>query len=188
VIKASFLIVLLVAVFAVQEKRLDFVIDSSKPYVYLKFDHVGSRTPLGEGENSEGLWLRIVNNCRLPIEVYSMGNAAGNPGAIIFDEVIPISTPRVRIEIGYGLDEITPPKPTHQAGKPPEGYSAELSSGTIIEPGNELLFSVPRNHVSDEWFMRVKFVLVVSPSSIATGPWTELSFSNHQIPVDKISH
>jgi hypothetical protein len=38
-----------------------FVLDQTKPYVYLKFDHIGSRTPVRDGEGNTGIWLRVVN-------------------------------------------------------------------------------------------------------------------------------
>ncbi len=46
-----------------------FLLDGSRPYAYLQFDHVGVRKPIEAGEGSEGLWLRIVNNCVVPIAV-----------------------------------------------------------------------------------------------------------------------
>jgi len=46
-----------------------FVIDQSKPYVYLRFDHLGNREPAHGGESAKGLWLRLVNNCNLPIKI-----------------------------------------------------------------------------------------------------------------------
>jgi hypothetical protein len=42
-----------------------FVLDESKPYGYIAFDHVAKRKPLSETEGTTGLWLRlVVNNCR----------------------------------------------------------------------------------------------------------------------------
>ena len=46
-----------------------FVIDGSKPYAYVSFDHIGDRRPAAESEESKGLWLRLVNNCNLPITI-----------------------------------------------------------------------------------------------------------------------
>ena len=56
-----------------------FVIDPAEPYVYIKFDHIGRRKPATEGEGSEGLWLRLVNNCNLPITVFTFDLGTGDP-------------------------------------------------------------------------------------------------------------
>ena len=57
-----------------------FLIDPSKHYVYLKFDHVGDRHPLSRDEASKGLWLRLVNNCRIPIVVAIFNTGTADPG------------------------------------------------------------------------------------------------------------
>jgi hypothetical protein len=67
----------------------DFLIDPSKPYVYLELDHVGPRRPLREGEPGTGLWLRLKNNCRLPIVVMAYGSlSAGDEVLSVADEVV----------------------------------------------------------------------------------------------------
>ncbi len=64
----------------------------------------------------------------------------------------------------------------------PRGYSFEVSGVARVDPGKDLLFSVPANHVSANWYMRVKFALEVNSSSIATGPFTYLEFHSYDIP------
>ena len=51
-----------------QEKngKYEFLIDPSKPYVYIRYDHIAPRKPVQAGEPSTGLWLGTVNNCRVP--------------------------------------------------------------------------------------------------------------------------
>jgi hypothetical protein len=51
----------------------NFVLDSSKPFVYLKFERIGPRKPVLKAEAPLGLWLRLVNNCRVPIQVGTVG-------------------------------------------------------------------------------------------------------------------
>jgi hypothetical protein len=64
-----------------------FLIDPTKPYVYLTVDHVGPRAPIREGEPKTGIWLRLHNNCIVPITVLTFG--AGNDEEIgVFDHVI----------------------------------------------------------------------------------------------------
>lgn len=165
-----------------------FVIDGTRPYAYLQFDHIGPRKPLHEGEPLVGLWLRIVNNCRVPIEVKSYGVPTGDPGTGVFDEVIPLQQDGITVQ----ADSLEVPLSTGDKAvkefaniaptKIPQGYSAELSSATRILPGGDLLFSVPRDHVSRNWFLRVKFTLAVNEPAVGPGPFTELDFFNDQIP------
>ncbi|HEX5236761.1 MAG TPA: hypothetical protein VFW25_15685 [Silvibacterium sp.] len=60
-----------------KSSALRFLIDPSKPYVYLEVDHIGPRQPELPGEPSTGIWLRFHNNCILPITVVAFG--AGVP-------------------------------------------------------------------------------------------------------------
>jgi hypothetical protein len=164
----------------------DFVLNPAKSYVYVQFDHVGPRKPLREGEGNVGLWLRIVNNCRVPITVPSFGLTSGDPGVGVLDEVVPdvLTTSVSAGRDGLNLSETgtSQPAPSDPKNSLPQGYSAEVSSMTRILPGKDLLFSVPLNHVGDKWFMRVRFVLDVNKPSVGTGPYTYLDFFKAQIP------
>jgi hypothetical protein len=164
-----------------QQPISGFVLNSAKPYVYLQFDHVGPRKPLRDGESNIGLWLRIVNNCRAPISVPTFGLTSGDAGVGVFDEVVPDVMNAVVINSGaIDLSEgsASSSAPIH----PPRGYSAEVFSTTRVLPGKDLLFSVPINHVGDQWFMRVRFVLDVNKPSVGTGPYTYLEFSKTELP------
>jgi hypothetical protein len=169
-----------------QQPMTDFVLNPSKPYVYLQFDHVGPRKPLHEGEDNVGLWLRIVNNCREPITVPTFGLPPGDPGVGVLDEVVPdILTTSVSADSdGIDLSEgsTSTAAPVSPKDRPPQGYSAEVFSMTRVLPGKDLLFSVPLNHVSNKWFMRVRFILDVDKPSLGTGPYTYLNFFKTQIP------
>lgn len=169
-----------------QQPMSDFVLNPSKPYVYLQFDHVGPRKPLHEGEDNVGLWLRIVNNCREPITVPTFGLPAGDPGVGVLDEVVPdILTTSVSADSdGIDLSEgsTSTAAPVSPKDRPPQGYSAEVFSMTHVLPGKDLLFNVPLNHVSNKWFMRVRFILDVDKPSLGTGPYTYLNFFKTQIP------
>jgi hypothetical protein len=164
-----------------QQPMPDFVLNPAKPYVYLQFDHVGPRQPLQAGEGNVGLWLRIVNNCREPITVPTFGLTSGDPGVGVLDEVIQnVVTTGVTDTSEIDLSDSSPPAQT--VVHPPQGYSAEVFSMTRVLPGKDLLFSVPLSHVSDGWFMRVRFALDVNKPSSGTGPYTYLEFFNTQIP------
>jgi hypothetical protein len=68
-----------------------FLIDATKPYVYLEVDHVGPRTPLRNDEPKIGLWLHLKNNCKLPIVVLAIGERKVDPKEAIAlqDEIVP---------------------------------------------------------------------------------------------------
>jgi hypothetical protein len=65
---------------------------------------------------------------------------------------------------------------------PPEGYSAEVHSVMTISSGESLSFSVPRNHVSENWFLRVRFSLAVNKPQVGSGPYSYVEFFEEQIP------
>ena len=60
-----------------------FVIDENRPFVYVRFDHVGPGIPVNEEEPSTRIWLRLKNNCRIPIQFI----ANGVPDGSLRDEV-----------------------------------------------------------------------------------------------------
>jgi hypothetical protein len=68
-----------------------FLIDPSKPYVYLEVDHLGPRKPLRDGEPGTGIWLRLKNNSTLPVVVIASGVPAESAGEALWieDEVVP---------------------------------------------------------------------------------------------------
>src|SRR5262245_52183303 len=142
--KTVLLLVVLVAGSAAQNKPSDFLLDPFKPYVYLKYDHIGTGKPQQQSTGPVRLWLRIVNNCRIPIAVKASGATAADGGIGVFYEVIPIGPPEISIQGDAGV-EIGEQK--KEQISPPKGYSAEVASVTRIEPGSDLLFSVPRSHV-----------------------------------------
>jgi hypothetical protein len=67
-----------------QVRTPDFLIDPSKDYVYLEFDHLGSRVRIGGDEVSQGLWIRLVNNCRVPVVVAMFNPGTDDPGSGIY--------------------------------------------------------------------------------------------------------
>lgn len=92
-----------------------FLIDPSKPYVYLEVDHFGPRKPLRDGEPDTGIWLRLKNNCTLPVLVIASGVPAESAGVAVWveDEVVPnrpsTGTESMGSGIGYqpGQEDLT---------------------------------------------------------------------------------
>jgi hypothetical protein len=105
-------------------------------------------------------------------------------------------------ETGVGLfDEVVENEPTLQIFSTPEegkqiqrqerlrkskhkpiGYSSETAGVARIQPGSSILFSVPRNHVDEDWHMQVRFALDLKGSSVVSGPFTYLPFYEWDIP------
>ncbi len=125
----------------------DFEIDKSKPFVYIKFDHFGDRKPVNDSESAKGLWLRLVNNCRLPIGVSVLGLGTGDPGVAVNFEVVPTA----------GRDA----PDAEQRKKMPFGYAADVGTLVTIPPKGDLLFSVPAESVTKQWYIQVRFGFVL---------------------------
>jgi len=160
----------------------DFVIDRSKPFVYLKFDHIGSRKPVQNGEASTGIWLRVVNNCRIPIVFASFVMPKGNPGVGLMDEVVETEPTFQIFHSAEEEKEYRQHERLRKSKQRPVGYAFETAGVVRVQPGEEILFSVPLNHVDADWYMRVKFALDLDKSSISVGPFTYLSFNEWDIP------
>jgi hypothetical protein len=161
----------------------NFVLDPSKPYVYLKFDHIGPRKPHQDGEDRTGLWLKVVNNCRIPIILRASGGIPGEPGIQVEDEIIEVD-PYLQIFTDKDAEDY---KRNEEFRKEklklkPEGYSFEVSGVVTLQPGKEILTSFPLNHIDDFWYLRIKFALDLDKSSAAIGPFTYLSFGKWGLP------
>lgn len=168
-------------IFAQNGSVQDFVIDHSKPYVYLKFDHIGPRKPIQKGEVDTGLWIRVVNNCRIPI-IFTSFSVPDNPGVGLMDEVVDVEP---ILQISYTPAEKREAQEHERLRRlkhKPTGYSSETAGVARVQPGDDLLFSVPLNHVDEDWYMRVRFTLDLNPSSISGGPFTYLPFYQWNIP------
>jgi hypothetical protein len=176
---------LLSAANAQNKASQSFVLNGAKPYVYIGFDHAGNRKPLGPRENEQGFWLKVVNNCRVPVTLATFETGTSDPGIGVFHDVVPYQTSGIRGFPGPQVE--TPSKgardgPSESATKPPEGYSAEVSSMTTIAPGESVLFSVPSNHLSPKWYLRVRFTLAVSLNRIGDQPYSYAEFRWEQLP------
>lgn len=172
----------------------DFVIDHLKPYAYIAFDHIGPRTPLGEGEGNIGLWLRIVNNCRIAIVVPTSGYPKGDmdPGEVVLDE-IELRKPgtSLTMTLADGREITSNPQPPKANEQPPNGYAEDnidVFSVDEISPGKSILFSVPLNHVSDWWNLYVRASLKVhgTAGNSYEEPYVHLVFSKRRIPPDAL--
>jgi hypothetical protein len=165
-----------------QEKPQNFVLDPSKPFAYLKFDHVADRKPVSSDEIARGLWLRLVNNCRVPIRMEIFDPGTGDPGIGVYDDIV-MTYPNTGFHPGKLGQQSTGSKAKQPTANPPKGYSPpEVVSTTIIPPGSSLLFSVPFNHVGPSWRLQVKFNLAPPESMIYEQPYSIVSFGMYDLP------
>jgi hypothetical protein len=85
-----------------------FVLDPSRPFIYLKFDHFGPGAPWGDNEVPFRIWFRLVNNCRVPIKIRTFGGPGGALGVmdrVVEDEKI------LTITADHGLIDTPEPSP-----------------------------------------------------------------------------
>jgi hypothetical protein len=109
--------------------------------VSLSFDHVTHPPPSRKDIDSDLLWLRIRNNSHTPIQVLATAPQTGAKGVELVHEIV-----RTRAKSAPGWIS------------PPEHYSPLNEAATIkIQPNDDLLFSVPLNHVGPSWLLRVTF-------------------------------
>ena len=167
----------------VQKKASTFVIDQAEPYVYLKFDHIGKRQPLSSRETDKGLWIRLANNCRVPIIVVTFDPETKDPGSGVYDEIVPVdlNAPPLGHGVRAGENASTPAQERNETI--PEGYSAgDVLATTTIAPGTSLLLNLPANHVGPSWRLQIRFYFDLPRSSYGSGPYGVVSFGWQDIP------
>ena len=157
---------------AAQSGNSRTVIDNGKPYVYIRLDHLGERKPISEDEMACGLWLRMTNNSRVPIRVRTFDPGTPDPGVGLMHEVV-----RVVVPIGPGEPPIA-----RGALQPPVGYDLDVGSPTVIRPGQEVLFSVPANHIDPRWYLRVRFELELPPPKSGRQPYSFVEYGWADLP------
>jgi hypothetical protein len=145
-----------------------FVIDESKPYVYLGFDHIGNREPANSQESTRGLWLRLVNNCSLPIKISVFDVGTHNAGV------------GVNFEVVRRVGPIDPESADHQ--KMPLGYSVDIGMTKRIPPKGELLFSIPAESVAKDWYIRVRFDFDLALPKGRYHPYSVVDFTWYDLP------
>ena len=143
-------------------------LDPTRPIVYVEFEGSGSRERIDEVEPDKGFWLRLVNNSILSIDVETMSTATKRSLVLLPDEIVPLHR---RI-----------PKSGPHRGRMPRGYSSGLGAATTIAPGKSIEFSVPCNHVSQFWLLRVPFRFHLSPVAKGVQPTSYAPFTWEDLP------
>ena len=163
-----------------------FVIDNSRPWIDIAFRRVGKRIPVFPTESEHGLWLALRNNCRYSISVETMetlDEPNKNEGTLLVHDVVPIVTsiystplppgaPAAKILANAKLD------------KPP-GYAlpGDFAITAEVQPGKELLFSVPLENVTRKWFIRIQVDFRI-PGDRGVQPLVFVDFDFPDLPKD----
>jgi hypothetical protein len=139
-----------------------FIFNKERAFTYLQFDHVGKGTRRDENEPAYRIWLRFVNNCRVPIVIRTSGVPDGSPvGEVgIFHNVVANPTTYGVSGGGTILESGASPKLAERpAATPPmpDGYDADVSSTATLQASESLLFSIPINHLSEKWHIVIAF-------------------------------
>jgi hypothetical protein len=131
-----------------------FVIDRNRPFIDIAFHSTGKRFPVFPEESTRGLWLALRNNCTYTARVRVLNVKNQNEGALVAHEVMSASK--------YQSEMSLPPGALAAAStlKQPQGYgTGHTANFAEIRPENELAFSVPLEHVTRNWFIRVEVEL-----------------------------
>jgi hypothetical protein len=134
-----------------------FIINPNETYIYVQFDHYGSGTPRSDHEGVNRVWLRLVNNCRVTIDVRANGFPEGHlpsDEVAIMDRVVYDSPHRISIS----SDD---PPAKKRPKKLPPSYESEVGSPVSIPPGGNTLFSLPTNQFEKQWHIEIPYIFSV---------------------------
>lgn len=145
----------------------DFLIDADRPFMYVKFDHIGPGTPRNPAEPNSRIWLRLRNNCRIAILVRANGVPDDSPKDEVGLEYDVVANPAGRGLVSLamsGTDKLetratgnAQNSETKSDDEIPRGYLEEVASSVAVGPGEEILFSIPINHLSERWHVEIPF-------------------------------
>ena len=157
-----------------QDLAANLLIDKTKPLAYLVFERVGTAKAHWE-DGQERIFLRIVNNCKISLLFLAQG-AEPDADASIEDEVLPEPSMLTIISSAEEESEYQRSEKLRKYAlkSMPRGYSFEVYGVYRLHPGESMRVHFPRNHVSNWWFLRVRFVLDVGGDPLMSGPFTYL--------------
>lgn len=185
-------------------------LSDSKPYVYLEFDHIGPRTPLQAGESNRGIWLHLKNNSRFAITVIASADSTWVGDEVVPDAPSP-GTESLGDAIGYkpGQEDFTDiylfPNETEAevrgaelavkersvrarstSPKRPRGYSGGHEPGPqvlkVIPSGEEILFSLPSDHLSSSWHLEIPFRFAIKHAGSHRPPYSNVALFWDDLP------
>jgi hypothetical protein len=185
-----------------------FVIDANRAFIYLRFDHIAKGPKRSDAEPDLRIWLRLVNNCNVPIDLRTYGTPEGGPTEEVgvMDEVVENPRPRIEITASSPGPETTSTnstpgdsralpsqselevKASPAPEKMPDDYWYELGSGMTLQPGKEVLFSIPVNQLGKRWHIQIPFSFEGAKGKfprdpeVGGEPEMHLSYSLYDLP------
>jgi hypothetical protein len=172
-----------------QQKSVEpkFVINPDREYLYIQFDHFGPGEPRNDGEATNRVWLRLVNNCTVTIQVIVNGFEPGHKPAdeiALQDLVVADPPPRMVIEQNGSTSNV---KSKIEA---PSDYWMDVGSEYHIRPGKNILFSLPTSQFVKHWHIEIPYEFVVPqgkgprPEEIGGLPEMHLTYSLWWLPTE----
>ena len=117
----------------------DFVIDENRPFVYVRFDHVGPGEQRSDDESTSRTWLRLVNNCRFPIVLRTTGVPDESPKeevGVMYEVVAnPVVEGMVLLQPPVTADSSTPPSGNEDERSSAQSESTKMPKGTMFHVG-----------------------------------------------------
>lgn len=107
----------------------------SKPHVFVSFEREGKIDPLYDGQSDRRVWLRFHNNSRWQVMFCSS----------------PVPKEYGETEVAYEIERYK------GSGETPGTRSSDDCGYLLVEPGESILFSVPREHLSKGLVVRIPF-------------------------------
>jgi len=107
-------------------------IDPARPFVYLKFDHIGEGARQSDQEPATRIWLRLVNNCWLPIVVMGGGKVVGGLKDEVYldNDVVPTRRSGVP-SIVFSRPEEPTQAPMEHLNVPAQDLSQQTSANSL---------------------------------------------------------
>lgn len=155
--------------------KKDVLVSTEKPTVYITFEKAGPRSPVYAAESNQGIWLRLHNNTKWPINIatlsaYAVGEKTKllhlSDGRNVFGlrEGVEISL-RHGVEVVDRYESRTLPDGSVHIDEninvpnPPVGYNrgGHVSGSAWLPAGHSVIFSVPREHLAKHLTIFVTF-------------------------------
>lgn len=149
------------------------LLQDDRPTVYLTFEREGKREPIHPSESSQGIWLRLHNNTKWAINFCTLG-------LYLPPKVVPIYLAdgasvlglkdSVEVNMCHGVEELrryetrvwrkgeVNERESAKRSERQVGYdTGDVFSSAWLPSGSSVLFSVPREHLSKNLAVFVRF-------------------------------
>jgi hypothetical protein len=121
----------------------DLRLDKQNPTVFITFERSGSRIPGRAGESTEGVWLRLHNNAK-KWNIFLMTYGADNE--------------RSEYTVSYDVSWSPGMEWMQKAHDLPVGYRIRnVAQVRKLEPGQSIVFSVPKENLAEGLCILVEF-------------------------------